>query len=75
MVQMVLLRLKAILSEGTVEKDLKAGDVTVNKDNKGTVNGLSIRHGLVDRLCERSSSNRRQKSTVDTRVMAVEDIR
>ncbi|MDU2117436.1 MAG: adhesin, partial [Veillonella sp.] len=31
-----------ITSEGTVEgKDLKAGDVTVNKDNKGTVNGLS----------------------------------
>ena len=42
MVQMVLLRLKVILtSEGTVEgKDLKAGDVTVNKDNKGTVNGF-----------------------------------
>ena len=64
-----------ITSEGTVEgKDLKAGDVTVNKDNKGTVNGLSNKtwtRGQAPMSGQAATED--QIQAVDTRVMAVED--
>ena len=64
-----------ITSEGTVEgKDLKAGNVTVNKDNKGTVNGLSNKtwtRGQVPVSGQAATED--QIQAVDTRVIAVED--
>ena len=64
-----------ITSEGTVEgKDLKAGDVTVNKDNKGTVNGLSNKTWTRGQAPVSSqAATEDQIQAVDTRVMAVED--
>ena len=64
-----------ITSEGTVEgKDLKAGDVTVNKDNKGTVNGLSNKTWTRGQaLVSGQAATEDQIQAVDTRVMAVED--
>ncbi len=65
-----------ITSEGTVEgKDLKAGDVTVNKDNKGTVNGLSNKtwnRGQAPPVSGQAATED-QIQAVDTRVMDVED--
>ena len=64
-----------ITSEGTVEgKDLKAGDVTVNKDNKGTVNGLSNKTWTRGQApVSGQAATEDQIQAVDTRVMAVED--
>ena len=64
-----------ITSEGTVEgKDLKAGDVTVNKDNKGTVNGLSNKTWTRGQApVSGQVATEDQIQAVDTRVMAVED--
>ena len=64
-----------ITSEGTVEgKDLKAGDVTVNKDNKGTVNGLSNKTWTRGQApVSGQAATEEQIQAVDTRVMAVED--
>ena len=64
-----------ITSEGTVEgKDLKAGDVTVNKDNKGTVNGLSNKTWTRGQApVSGQAATEDQIQAVDTRVIAVED--
>ena len=64
-----------ITSEGTVEgKDLKAGNVTVNKDNKGTVNGLSNKTWTRGQApVSGQAATEDQIQAVDTRVMAVED--
>ena len=64
-----------ITSEGTVEgKDLKAGDVTVNKDNKGTVNGLSNKTWIRGQApVSGQAATEDQIQAVDTRVIAVED--
>ena len=64
-----------ITSKGTVEgKDLKAGDVTVNKDNKGTVNGLSNKTWTRGQApVSGQAATEDQIQAVDTRVMAVED--
>ena len=64
-----------ITSEGTVEgKDLKAGDVTVNKDNKGTVNGLSNKTWTRGQApVSGQAATEDQIQAVDTRVMAVEE--
>mgnify|MGYP001406838836 CR=1 FL=1 len=64
-----------ITSEGTVEgKDLKAGNVTVNKNNKGTVNGLSNKTWTRGQApVSGQAATEDQIQAVDTRVMAVED--
>ena len=64
-----------ITSEGTVEgKDLKAGDVTVNKDNKGTVNGLANKTWTRGQApVSGQAATEDQIQAVDTRVIAVED--
>ena len=64
-----------ITSEGTVEgKDLKVGNVTVNKDNKGTVNGLSNKTWTRGQApVSGQAATEDQIQAVDTRVMAVED--
>ena len=52
-------------------KDLKAGDVTVNKDNKGTVNGLSNKTWTRGQApVSGQAATEDQIQAVDTRVMA-----